>query len=118
MTQEQRMPITLPIAVPLARPVTVEGQTYSQLSFDEPTLAAQIAWAGAVPEIGAEPTAEDGARMLLFWICYLADVPEAVARALRARDLRAVEQAVDQVLAEIGALEEGAEVGKPGLPGA
>ena len=91
----------LPITVKLTRPVTVGETTYSELSFDEPDLDAQIAYAELQATLPGDPkkaTEADGGRVLRFWISHLADVPMAVAGKLKAADIVAVEPVMNKIL--------------------
>lgn len=97
----------LPIEVPLTRPVTVDGQTYDTLQFDEPDLAAQIAYAELEATFSNPPTPIDAARVNLFWIARLADVPEVVAGKIKDSDLEAVNAAAEAVFGFKAAQGEG-----------
>lgn len=96
----------LPIEVTLKRPVVVDDKTYDKLVFDEPDLAAQIAFAEleeSFPDLktitlegGAErkvypPVVQ--AKVTLFWIARLSGVPEKVACKIKESDLEAVNRA-------------------------
>lgn len=101
----------LPIDVPLKRPFTVGETKYEVLSFDEPDLATQIAYA-ELEETFPRPkmVQQDDGSMLathspstaskvnLFWIARLADIPEPVAGKIKDSDLEAVNAAVETVL--------------------
>ncbi len=87
-----------PIDVPLKRPIVVGDKTYEKLSFDEPDLAAQIAYAELEATFSDPPSPIDAARVNLFWIARLADIPEAVAGKIKDSDLEAVNAAAEAVL--------------------
>lgn len=88
----------LPIEVSLTRPVGIDDKTYDKLSFDEPDLDAQIAYAELEATFSDPPTAIDGARVNRFWIARLADIPESVAGKIKDSDLVAVNAAAEAVL--------------------
>jgi hypothetical protein len=101
----------LPIEVPLTRPVVVADQTYDKLSFDEPDLDTQIAYAELEasfpkPKMVEQP---DGfelavhspiteAKVNRFWLARLSGVPETVVGKIKDSDLDAVNKAVEAVL--------------------
>lgn len=101
----------LPIDVPLKRPFTVGETKYEVLSFDEPDLATQIAYAeleetfprlkkvkqddGSMLAVHSPITAS---KVNLFWIARLADIPESVAGKIKASDIDAINAAVETVL--------------------
>jgi len=101
----------LPIEVPLTRPVTVDGQTYEKLTFDEPDLDAQIAYAeleASFPE-PKKVKQEDGSELAVhspvtaakvnrFWLARLTGVSEAVVGKIKDSDLEAVNAAAEAVL--------------------
>ena len=101
----------LPIEVPLTRPVTVDGQTYDKLTFDEPDLDAQIAYAeleASFPEPKMVKQ-EDGSELAVhspvtaakvnrFWLARLTGVSEAVVGKIKDSDLEAVNAAAEAVL--------------------
>lgn len=101
----------LPIDVPLKRPFTVGETTYEVLSFDEPDLATQIAYADLEETFPRpEKVEQDDGSMLavhspstaskvnLFWIARLADIPEPVAGKIKESDIDAINAAVETVL--------------------
>ena len=88
----------LPIDVLLTRPVVIGDQTYDTLSFDEPDLDAQIAYAELEASFSVPPTPIDATRVNRFWIARLANIPEAVAGKIKDSDLEAVNTAAEAVL--------------------
>lgn len=99
----------LPVTVPLKRPITVDDTTYDSLTFDEPDLGSQIAFAelretfrpmvSSDEEDGeAEPHPIDAMRVAIFWIARLADVSEEVARKIKGSDVSAVDEVVDAIM--------------------
>lgn len=88
----------LPVTVPLKRPITVGDTTYSELVFDEPDLAAQIAYAELEASFANPPSKVDAARVLHFWISHLADVPAEVASKVKGRDVPAIEVVLDGIM--------------------
>ncbi|MBT2130129.1 phage tail assembly protein [Aliiroseovarius lamellibrachiae] len=113
----------LPISVPLSRSIEFNGETHKSLSFDEPDLASQIAYAELEATLGPLREVEgpggivkmrapiDAARINLFWIASCAGVPEAMAGRIKESDLPAVNAAVSQILASEAVDGEG---GAPG----
>lgn len=88
----------LPISVPLKRPIDHEGETYSRLDFDEPSLEDQIKYAELEQTFAEIPTNVDGLGVVRFWISRLAGVPLAVAGKVKASDMEEVERALDAIL--------------------
>lgn len=88
----------LPIKVKLNRPIVVDETEYKSLSFDEPDLDAQIAYAELEATFSDPPTAIDGARVNRFWIARLADIPESVAGKIKDSDLEATNAAAEAAL--------------------
>lgn len=102
----------LPVTVPLTRPVTLEGKTFSELVLDEPDLDCQIAYADLEAEIADLPKKQAGGKALKFWVSRLADVPEQVAGKIKGRDLEAVEATLAKIMALQGSGErEGGDAG-------
>ncbi|MEH6521232.1 hypothetical protein [Sulfitobacter sp.] len=103
--------MNLPIEVQLTRPVEREGIAYKSLSFDEPDLDTQIAYAeleASFPEPkkveqpdGSELAVHSpvtAAKVNRFWIARLSGVSEDVAGKIKDSDLDAVNKAVEVVL--------------------
>jgi hypothetical protein len=101
----------LPIEVPLTRPVVVGDQTYDKLSFDEPDLDAQIAYAELEasfpkPKMVEQPDGSElavhspltAAKVNRFWLARLSGVPETVVGKIKDSDLDAVNAAAETVL--------------------
>jgi hypothetical protein len=101
----------LPIIVQLKRPFVADGQTYEALSFDEPDLDAQIAYAELEatfpePEMVAQDDGPDlpvyppilAAKVNRFWLARLAGVSEQVVGKVKGSDLDAVNAAAEAVL--------------------
>ncbi|MBB5515758.1 hypothetical protein FHS89_001778 [Rubricella aquisinus] len=120
----------LPITISLKRPITVDGKTIDSLTFDEPTIGAQIDYAELEDELGlaemrhalanagASDTGPDGIpasvsmRVTQFWIEALAGLPKGAARGIKASDQMAVNTAVDAVLSvQAAGSDEAPEVG-------
>lgn len=97
----------LPIKVKLTRPVEHEGETYDTLCFDEPDLAAQIAYSELAASFDHPPSDTDGMRVTRFWISRLAGVPEPVAGKIKASDQDAVIAAMDRIMKVSDAETEG-----------
>lgn len=124
----------LPVEVTLKRPFTVDGQTYKTLSFDEPTLGAQIAYAELEADLGVadlrraiemeeDPLARAdiippavSMRINLFWIEALADLPKGAAQKIKASDQQAVTRAVDTILGLQQAEDEGQDAAGNDVP--
>lgn len=101
----------LPIVVPLTRPIVLADQTFDMLSFDEPDLDAQIAYAeleaslpepakveqpdGSIAEVHSAITA---AKVNRFWLARLAGVSEQVVGKVKDSDLAAVNAAAEVVM--------------------
>jgi len=91
----------LPIIVPLKRPIVMpdpDGITYDVLSFDEPDLGAQIAYAELEATFSDPPSPIDAGRVSRFWIGQLAGIPEAAAAKIKDSDLPAVNAACEAVM--------------------
>lgn len=101
----------LPIVVALTRPVVVGDQTYDKLSFDEPDLDAQIAYAELeasfpepkmVEQTNGPPKAVHSpitaAKVNRFWLSRLSGVSETVVGKIKDSDLEAVNAAAEVVL--------------------
>lgn len=101
----------LPIVVPLTRPVVVDDQTYDTLSFDEPDLDTQIAYAELEasfpkPEMVEQPDGSTlsvhspitAAKVNRFWLARLSGVPERVIGKIKDSDLAAVNAAAEACL--------------------
>ncbi|KPU83678.1 hypothetical protein JI58_08080 [Marinosulfonomonas sp. PRT-SC04] len=88
----------LPIEVKLKRPIVIGEMRYDTLSFDEPDLDAQIAYAELEATFSDPRTAIDGARVNRFWIARLADIPESVAGKIKDSDLEATNAAAEAAL--------------------
>jgi hypothetical protein len=101
----------LPIIVPLTRPIVLGDQTFDALSFDEPDLDTQIAYAeleaslpepekveqpdGSTAEVHSAITA---AKVNRFWLARLAGVSEQVVGKVKDSDLAAVNAAAEAVM--------------------
>lgn len=101
----------LPVTVALKRPITMGEETITSLTFDEPDLGAQIAFADLEATL-SEPqmmdqgngvslpvySGKDTIRMHLFWIAQLSGVSEEVAKKIKKSDADAVSTAVSDIL--------------------
>lgn len=108
--------MNLPIEVILTRPVVIGDTTYETLTFDEPDLAAQIAYA-ELEDTLPEPKREeqpDGSflsvtsfatemKVTRFWIAALSGVSEGVAGSIKESDLDVVNSAVSRILSKSSA---------------
>lgn len=99
----------LPFKVTLTRPITLDGETYSELSFDEPTLDDQIAGSELEHTLSDIPENVADGKACRFWIARLACVSETLAGRLRGADLKAAEQAVRLVLGVASAPKDEAQ---------
>ncbi|AUQ89411.1 MULTISPECIES: hypothetical protein [Phaeobacter] len=106
----------LPIEVPLKRPFTFDGVSFDKLTFDEPSIGAQIDYADFEAEQGLEEIRQKAelvedpveranaipakVSMLvnLFWIEALSGLPKGAGRLIKESDQSAVQAAVDAVL--------------------
>ncbi|MBQ4826548.1 phage tail assembly protein [Leisingera sp. HS039] len=106
----------LPIEVPLKRPFTFDGETFDKLTFDEPSIGAQIDYADFEVEQGLEEIrlkaelvedpverakaipAKVSMLVNLFWIEALSGLPKGAGRLIKESDQAAVQAAVDAIL--------------------
>ncbi len=96
----------LPITVPLTRPIEVDGKTWSELSFDEPDLDAEIAFMEMQEGLPDEPSEADLTKITRFWLATLSGMPEKVIGKIKSADRSAVIKAMDQVFDQVKARDK------------
>lgn len=88
----------LPVTIPLQRPIVLGAETISDLTFDEPDLKAQIAYAELEQTFADPPSDADSYRVTQFWISHLAGISLEAAGRIKETDMPKVTATMHQVL--------------------
>lgn len=89
-----------PLEVPLTRSITVDGQVYDKLTFDEMDVGTSLDMQELSEGFSEPPSDKDSRRMSLFLMSRLADVPEAVIRKVKNVDYPAIEKALHAIMTD------------------